>query len=221
MQTTKRVAHALVQTETNKSLVSLDTKVPIQKQHTRVAVAKLPTSFGDFEAVTFSGMNDIALIKGEVKGKKSVLVRIHSECLTGDAFGSKRCDCQDQLHLSLSLLAKSDCGALLYLRQEGRGIGLHNKIRTYELQEQGLDTVEANRALGFQDDERTYDIAAFMLNYLGVSSIKLMTNNPEKVISLKALGVVITERIPIEIMPSLHNANYLKIKKEKMGHFIT
>jgi GTP cyclohydrolase II len=189
-----------------------------------VASADLPTRFGEFRAVAFSigadGKEHIALVRGDVEGRDNVPVRMHSECLTGDTLGSYRCDCRDQLEAALRYVGSQEHGIVLYLRQEGRGIGLINKIKAYALQDQGMDTVEANHALGFADDERDYSAAAGMLNALGVRSIKLLSNNPRKVSGLKKLGIVITERMP-HIMPAnRHNHKYLETKARKSGHLI-
>lgn len=190
-----------------------------------VATARLPTRFGDFHAVGFENRLDnkehapfvhgIAALDGE-----AVPARIHSECLTGDAIGSLRCDCRDQLEGSLRALAGMPHGILLYLRQEGRGIGLTNKIRAYELQDHGLDTVEANVALGFRDDERDYSIAAHMLASLGVRSVRLMTNNPRKIDGLRDLGVEVVDRIPLVIPANAYDRAYLETKAHKSGHLI-
>jgi GTP cyclohydrolase II len=158
------------------------------------------------------------MVHGDVGGVEAVTARIHSECLTGDVMGSLRCDCRKQLELGLRQIAKLPCGVLLYLRQEGRGIGLANKIRAYKLQEEGLDTVDANRALGFRDDERDYGAAASMLRVLGVRSVRLMTNNPDKVSQLRRYGVCVAERLPHAIPPSVHNRAYLATKAKRSGH---
>ncbi len=189
------------------------------------AAAELPTRFGDFHAVGFwnpvDGKEHAAFVHGhEALDGEAVPVRIHSECLTGDAIGSLRCDCRDQLEASLRQLARMPFGILLYLRQEGRGIGLTNKIRAYALQDHGLDTVEANIALGFRDDERDYSIAAHMLDSLGVRSIRLMTNNPRKIEGLRELGVEIVDRIPLVMPASRYNRRYLSTKARKSGHLI-
>jgi len=189
-----------------------------------VASADLPTRFGEFRVVAFSmgfdGKEHIALVHGNVENKENIPVRIHSECLTGDALGSYRCDCRDQLEAALRYIGNEEHGIVLYLRQEGRGIGLVNKIRAYALQDQGLDTVEANHALGFADDERDYSAAAGMLNALRVKSIKLLSNNPRKLEGLQRLGIVITERMP-HIMPAnRHNHKYLETKARKSGHIL-
>ncbi len=189
------------------------------------AVATLPSRFGDFQIVAFSNDQDdkehIALIHGDVNGKEDVPMRLHSECLTGDAIGSLRCDCRDQLEKSLKAIGKMKYGVVLYLRQEGRGIGLINKLKAYQLQDVGYDTVEANKILGFQDDERDYDIAAHMLQSLERKSVKLMTNNPKKINDLKKHGVKITGRLPLEIKPNKFNKRYLETKKEKSGHLLS
>lgn len=188
------------------------------------AVAELPTRFGDFHIVAFSNNRDgkehVAILKGEVFEAENVLVRLHSECLTGDVIGSLRCDCRDQLEASLKKIGETDKGIVLYLRQEGRGIGLTNKIRAYSLQDQGLDTVEANLALGFRDDERDYAVAAHMLHSLKVQSIRLMTNNPRKIDQLTQHGVQVNERIPHILPGNEHNRFYLETKAAKSGHII-
>ncbi|HTS15664.1 MAG TPA: GTP cyclohydrolase II [Candidatus Sulfotelmatobacter sp.] len=189
------------------------------------ATADLPTRFGAFHVVAFfdapDGKEHAAFVHGEdaIDGQ-DVPVRLHSECLTGDAIGSLRCDCRDQLEASLRQLAAMPYGVLLYLRQEGRGIGLTNKIRAYELQDHGLDTVQANHALGFRDDERDYSVAAHMLDSLGVKSVKLMTNNPRKIEGLRALGIRVTSRLPLIIPANPYNRRYLSTKAHKSGHLI-
>ncbi len=189
------------------------------------ATANLPTRFGAFHVVAFSdqpdGKEHAAFVHGEdVIDGEDVPLRLHSECLTGDAIGSLRCDCRDQLEASLRQLAAMPYGVLLYLRQEGRGIGLANKIRAYELQDHGLDTVQANHALGFRDDERDYSVAAHMLDSLGVKSVKLMTNNPRKIQGLRALGIQVTGRLPLVIPANPYNRRYLRTKARKSGHLI-
>jgi GTP cyclohydrolase II len=188
------------------------------------AVADLPTRFGDFRVMAFwndrDGKEDAALVKGRPWDGEDIPVRIHSECLTGDAFGSLRCDCRDQLEASLRFIGEQESGLVLYLRQEGRGIGLANKIRAYALQDQGLDTVEANQALGFRDDERDYGVAAHMLGLLQVRSIRLITNNPRKIAGLEQHGVRITGRIPLVVPPNEHNVFYLSTKASRSGHYI-
>lgn len=188
------------------------------------SVARLPTQFGDFVVHVFvdhsDGKEHVALVHGDVAGAEAVATRVHSECLTGDVLGSLRCDCRKQLERALELLAATPRGILLYLRQEGRGIGLANKIRAYELQEQGLDTTEANLALGFADDERDYGVAASMLEALQVRSIGLLTNNPDKIGQLEAYGIRVTSRIPHAIPPNGHNRRYLETKARKSGHLL-
>jgi GTP cyclohydrolase II len=189
-----------------------------------VAVADLPTRFGRFQIAGFwnnrDGKEHVAILHGNVLGGEDVPVRMHSECLTGDALGSLRCDCRDQLEKALRAIAAHERGLVLYLRQEGRGIGLLNKLRAYGLQDRGLDTVEANLALGFRDDEREYSIAAHMLHSLDVRSIRLLTNNPRKVADLERLGVRITGREPHVIPPNEFNRFYLDTKATKSGHWL-
>lgn len=188
------------------------------------AIAELPSRFGDFHIVAFSNNRDdkehVAILKGEVFDAADVPVRLHSECLTGDVIGSLRCDCRDQLEAALKKIGGMDKGIVLYLRQEGRGIGLTNKIRAYSLQDQGLDTVEANLALGFRDDERDYAIAAHMLHSLKIQSINLMTNNPKKIDQLRQYGVKVHSRIPHILPSNEHNRFYLETKAAKSGHLI-
>jgi len=188
------------------------------------AIAELPSRFGDFQIIAFSNTRDfkehIAVVKGNVLDGEHVPVRLHSECLTGDVVGSLRCDCRDQLEAALRMIGKMETGIVLYLRQEGRGIGLINKIRAYSLQDQGLDTVEANEALGFRDDERDYAVAAHMLMSLHVRSIRLITNNPKKMKQLSELGIYITDRIPHIMEPNDYNRFYLETKAAKSGHWI-
>ncbi len=186
--------------------------------------AQLPTDFGIFTANIYSNqVNDyhhIALVKGEIKADQATLVRVHSECLTGDVFGSLRCDCGPQLHAALRIVAEAGKGVVLYIRQEGRGIGLINKIKAYALQEQGMDTVEANEKLGFKADLRDYGIGAQILASLGLGKIRLMTNNPKKIVGLEGYGMKVVERVPIEMIPSDHNMEYLRAKKDKLGHLL-
>ena len=188
------------------------------------AIAELPSRFGDFHIVAFYNKRDnkehAAIVRGDPTGHEDVPVRLHSVCLTGDALGSLRCDCRDQLETSLRTLGEMDCGVLLYLRQEGRGIGLTNKIRAYGLQDYGYDTVDANLALGFRDDERDYSTAAHMLHSLKVKSVRIMTNNPRKIQGLTDHGIKITGRIPLVIPPNPNNEFYLHTKAAKSGHLI-
>jgi GTP cyclohydrolase II len=187
------------------------------------AAADLPTRFGHFRVVAFgerNGAEHAALIRGEPWDHEKVPVRLHSECLTGDAIGSLRCDCRDQLEASLRFIGEQPDGLVLYLRQEGRGIGLVNKIRAYALQDDGLDTVEANRALGFRDDERDYGVAAHMLRLLEVPSIRIITNNPRKIAGLEQHGIRITDRIPLVVPPNEYNVFYLSTKARRSGHYI-
>jgi GTP cyclohydrolase II len=188
-----------------------------------VAEAQFPSRFGDFRLLGFEGPDGkeyIACVRGELKGARGVPVRLHSECFTGDVLGSYRCDCRDQLEAALTLLGRSERGAVLYLPQEGRGIGLLNKIKAYALQDQGLDTVEANLALGFADDLRDYRLAAEMLRHLGVGSVCLLTNNPKKVDGLERSGISVEGIIPIRMTPNEHNSGYLETKRRKSGHLL-
>lgn len=190
----------------------------------RIEVVKMPTDYGEFNLhlyrSTIDGQNHIALVKGKVDGRAPVLVRVHSECLTGDVFGSRRCDCGPQLQQAMKQVDDAGAGVIVYMRQEGRGIGLPAKIQAYKLQEEGLDTVEANRRLGYPMDLREYGLGAQILVDLGIKKIKLLTNNPKKVVGLEGYGLEIVRQVPIKVKPNPHNKKYLKTKKEKMGHLI-
>ncbi len=190
----------------------------------RAAVTNLPTEYGEFTAIAYENdvddLNHLALVKGEIKPGDDVLVRVHSECLTGDVLHSLRCDCGDQLHKAMEMIEQEGKGIILYMRQEGRGIGLVNKLRAYELQDKGMDTVEANLQLGFKADLRDYGIGAQILVDLGVKKMRLMTNNPRKIIGLEGYGLKVTDRVPIEIPAHATNLNYLKTKKQKLGHIL-
>ncbi len=202
----------------------------IQHRQTReklveqVEVVKLPTDYGDFELHLYrskiDGQHHLALVHGDVAGRQKVLVRVHSECLTGDVFGSRRCDCGSQLHQAMRQISAAGRGVIVYMRQEGRGIGLAPKIQAYKLQEQGYDTVEANEKLGFDMDLREYGIGAQILADLGLKTIRLLTNNPKKVVGLEGYGLKIVEQVPIRVKPNPHNERYLKAKREKMGHLL-
>jgi GTP cyclohydrolase II len=192
---------------------------------TKVAETSLPTPFGTFRLLGFESADKsesvIALVMGEVSGEDGALLRIHSQCLTGDVFSSGRCDCGDQLHFALATIADRGAGILIYQLQEGRGIGLMNKLQAYELQDSGHDTVEANQHLGFEADHRNYDLCAAVLRHLGVSRVHLMSNNPHKFDSLETAGIHVVERVPIEIPPSDGTQKYLKTKKTKLGHLLS
>ena len=203
----------------------------IRPQTTRtewLAKATLPTRHGEFVTHVFRSVTPtdpnavahehVALVHGAVSGQVGVLVRVHSECMTSEVFGSLKCDCKEQLDAAMAAMAKAGAGAVLYLRQEGRGIGLANKIRAYALQSHGHDTVDANRLLGLPDDARRYDVARDMLSYLGIESVRIMTNNPDKVSSLRNLGVKVVGRVPIIVPPNAHSARYLEAKRVRMDH---
>jgi len=192
----------------------------------RAAVTTLPTVYGgEFTAIAYENEVDkqqhLALVKGDIRSEDAVLVRVHSECLTGDVFGSERCDCGDQLHTAMRMVAQEGKGVIVYMHQEGRGIGLINKMKAYALQDQGQDTVEANLALGFEPDLRDYGLGAQILRDLGIRKIRLMTNNPKKIVGLQGYGLEVVERISIECKPGKRNINYLKTKKKKMGHLLS
>jgi len=207
-------------------LVTVADLIEHRRRHERLVErevsVRLPTAYGDFNAVLFretlTGKQHVALVHGAVEGDKDVLVRVHSECLTGDVFHSLRCDCGEQLEAALALIAAEGSGVLLYMAQEGRGIGLLNKLRSYELQEGGLDTVDANLALGFAADEREWGIGNQILADLGLTTIRLLTNNPKKVSGLQAYGLEVTEQVPIEVSPNDENRRYLAAKRDKLGH---
>jgi 3,4-dihydroxy 2-butanone 4-phosphate synthase/GTP cyclohydrolase II len=190
----------------------------------RVTTASMPTKYGDFKVHGYydilTGETHVALVKGSIKPGKPTLVRVHSQCLTGDVFGSLRCDCGEQLDASLRMISGAGCGILLYMRQEGRGIGLINKLKAYELQDKGKDTVEANEALGFPADLRDYGIGAQILADLGDTDLKLVTNNPRKIVGLEGYGLSVVSRIPIEVAPNRHNLKYLRTKSRKLGHIL-
>ena len=192
----------------------------------RIATAKLPTKYGGmFTAIAYENDIDsfhhIALVKGDISPEDALLVRVHSQCLTGDVFGSKRCDCEEQLHASMAMVEKEGKGVIVYMRQEGRGIGLANKLKAYCLQDMGKDTVEANEALGFKADMREYGIGAQILVDLGLQKVRLLTNNPKKIIGLEGYGIEVVERVPIETKPLKENIEYLMTKAKKMGHLLS
>ncbi len=190
----------------------------------RVEVVQMPTDYGEFQLMLYrsklDGQHHLALVHGEVTGRAKVLVRVHSECLTGDVFGSRRCDCGPQLHQAMRQIAEAGRGVIVYMRQEGRGIGLAPKIKAYKLQEQGYDTVEANQKLGYGMDLREYGLGAQILADLGLKTIRLLTNNPKKIVGLEGYGLEVVEQVPIRVKPNPHNERYLKTKRQKMGHLL-
>ena len=215
--------------EHNLKIVTIKDLIDYRMQHEslirRAATAMVPTQYGgEFKLIVYENDVDdiqhVALVKGEINPEDSVLVRVHSECLTGDVFGSQRCDCGAQLHRAMRMVEEEGKGVIVYMHQEGRGIGLVNKIKAYELQDQGLDTVEANVALGFKPDLRDYGIGAQILADIGVRKMRLLTNNPKKIVGLDGYGLTIVDRVPIEIRPNENNLQYLQTKKEKMGHIL-
>lgn len=213
----------------NLKIISVEGLIKYRKKHERIierkASAKLPTKYGMFELYGYvnkiNNEEHIALVKGKVDDGEPALVRIHSECLTGDVLGSTKCDCGDQLHEAMRRISQEEKGAIIYMKQEGRGIGLINKIKAYSLQDKGMDTVEANLALGFEEDLREYSVSAQILQDLGISKVRLMTNNPEKVEGIQKYDIDVVERVPIEIEYNKDNLYYLEIKKEKMGHILS
>ena len=193
----------------------------------RVASVHLPSAWGDFSAIAYRSQLEtdpdrvhIALVKGDLSKEDAPLVRVHSECMTGDVFGSLRCDCGPQLHAAMSMVERAGCGVVLYMRQEGRGIGLVEKLRAYELQEKGLDTVDANLALGHKPDLRDYGVGAQILKDLGITKLRLLTNNPAKIVGLQGHGLEVVERVPLEIEPNRYNKKYMTTKEDRMGHLL-
>jgi 3,4-dihydroxy 2-butanone 4-phosphate synthase/GTP cyclohydrolase II len=203
----------------------IEYRIQKEKLVRRAAITHLPTDYGDFKVIAYQTTVDdrlpVALVLGAVAGDEPVLVRVHSECLTGDVFGSRRCDCGSQLHKALTILEMEGRGILVYMRQEGRGIGLLNKLRAYELQDQGKDTVEANHALGFRADLRHYGIGAQILVDLGAKNLRILTNNPKKIVGIEGYGLHVVERVPLEVPATDSNRRYLTTKREKMGHLFS
>jgi 3,4-dihydroxy 2-butanone 4-phosphate synthase/GTP cyclohydrolase II len=191
----------------------------------RVAETKLPTEFGEWKCIAYKALTDpdehVAIVLGDIAGEDPVLVRVHSQCVTGDVFGSQRCDCGEQLRIAMQMIAGEGKGAVVYMRQEGRGIGLHNKIKAYHLQDGGLDTVEANEALGFPADRRDYGIGMQILVDLGLKNVRFLTNNPEKRAGLEGYGLHMVERVPLLAPANEHNVRYLETKRKKMGHLLS
>jgi 3,4-dihydroxy 2-butanone 4-phosphate synthase/GTP cyclohydrolase II len=209
-------------------MISISQLIAYRRRHEklihRIAEAKLPTKYGEFVVVAYKSEVDpdehVALVKGEINSGEPMLVRVHSECLTGDVFGSLRCDCGEQIALAMNKITEEGKGVFLYMRQEGRGIGFHNKVRAYALQDNGLDTVEANIALGFPPDLRDYGIGAQILADLGLHKIRLLTNNPKKVVGLESYGLEIVDTVPLIVPPTPYNRNYLETKRQKLGHLL-
>ena len=190
----------------------------------RQVSARIPTRYGTFQLILFTNTEDrkehMALVMGEVQNRENVIVRVHSECFTGDVLGSERCDCGEQLDRAMYMISQAGAGVILYMRQEGRGIGLLDKLRAYNLQDEGFDTVEANLRLGHEADERDYTVAALMLKDLGIRSVSLITNNPRKIKELRSLGIVVRQRMPIEVAPRPENLHYLRTKAKRMDHLL-
>ncbi len=218
----------LMASKHNLNIITIADLIAYRRRHEklvqRVTEAKLPTKYGEFTAMAYKSTVDaaehVALVKGDISGDEPVLVRVHSECLTGDVFGSLRCDCGDQIRMALQSIEKGRRGVFLYMRQEGRGIGFHNKLRAYALQDQGMDTVEANIALGFAPDLRDYGIGAQILADLGLHNIRLLTNNPKKVVGLESYGLRIVETVPLIVPANPYNVRYLETKQKKLGHLL-